>query len=66
MAIIMGAITRMSAANRITALAVAEMIQAAAGRSKNAAACCSGGDVPQIVGLEAMSAAVSLRGKSCD
>ena len=50
----------------MTAIAVAEMIQAAAGWSRDVATFCSGGDFPQIVGLEAMSAAVSLRGKSCD
>src|SRR6187549_2465824 len=66
MAIHMGRNTWTSAVNRITAVAVAEMIQAAAGWSRYAAAFCSGGDLPQIVGLEAMSKAVSLLGKSCE
>src|SRR3954463_8801780 len=66
MAIHMGRNTWTFAVNRITAVAVAAMIQAAAGWSRDVAAFCSGGDLPQIVGLEAMSAAVSLRGKSCD
>jgi hypothetical protein len=50
----------------ITAVAVAEMAHAAAGCSNEIAARRSGGVLPQIVGLEATSAALNLRGNSCD